>query len=208
MVTGLIRRLRWARRGVLRMVALEQGMGAAGKRMSSVLWDTFTGSGSYRSVLGRALHPLFLGSLAWNCLAALNLKHVAIRKKEDPMKLGELGTVYRAGETIVRQGEVGEHMYVIQSGRVEVVRESEAGQVKLAELREGDFFGEMALFDRDVRSATVRPVREARVLTIDKKVFLRKIHEDPSLAFRIMQKMSRRIRDLDEQVAGSSARAG
>jgi CRP-like cAMP-binding protein len=138
----------------------------------------------------------------------LNLKHVAIRKKEDPMKLGELGTVYRAGETIVRQGEVGEHMYVIQSGRVEVIRESEAGQVKLAELREGDFFGEMALFDRDVRSATVRPVKEARVLTIDKKVFLRKIHEDPSLAFRIMQRMSQRIRDLDEQVAGSSAPIG
>ena len=124
------------------------------------------------------------------------------------MKLGELGTVYRAGETIVRQGEAGEHMYIIQSGRVEVVRESAAGQVRLAELREGDFFGEMALFDRDVRSATVRPVKEARVLTIDKKVFLRKIHEDPSLAFRIMQRMSRRIRDLDEQVAGSSPPKG
>ena len=123
------------------------------------------------------------------------------------MKLGELGTVYRAGETIVRQGEVGEHMYVIQSGRVEVVRESEAGQVKLAELREGDFFGEMALFDRDVRSATVRPVKEARVLTIDKKTFLRKVHEDPSLAFRVMQTMSQRIRELDEQVAGSSVPA-
>lgn len=118
------------------------------------------------------------------------------------MKLGELGRIYRTGESIVRQGDTGDSMYVIQSGKVEVVRESEGGQVKLAELGEGDFFGEMALFDRDVRSATVRPLREARVLTIDKRMFLRKIHEDPSLAFRVMERMSRRIRELDNQVAG------
>lgn len=124
------------------------------------------------------------------------------------MKLGELGRIYRTGEMIVRQGEVGDCMYVIQSGKVEVVRESGTGQVRLAELGEGDFFGEMALFDRDVRSATVRPLGEVRVLTIDKKMFLRKIHEDPSLAFRVMEKMSRRIRQLDEQVAGVLTPAG
>jgi CRP-like cAMP-binding protein len=118
------------------------------------------------------------------------------------MKQGELGRTYRAGETIAKQGEVGDCMYVIQAGTVEVVRESDAGEVKLAELAEGDFFGEMALFEKDVRSATVRPLGEARVLTIDKKMFLRKVHEDPSLAFRIMQKMSQRIRELDGQVAG------
>ena len=80
------------------------------------------------------------------------------------MKLGELGRVYRSGETIVRQGEIGEHMYVIQSGKVEVVREGESSQVKLAELGEGDFFGEMAVFDRDLRSATVRARGDSRVL--------------------------------------------
>ncbi|HJX73109.1 MAG TPA: cyclic nucleotide-binding domain-containing protein, partial [Candidatus Deferrimicrobiaceae bacterium] len=71
-------------------------------------------------------------------------------------------------------------------------------EVRLAELGEGDFFGEMALFEKDVRSATVRPLGEVRVLTVDKKMFLRKIHDDPSLAFMIMKRMSRRIRELDE----------
>ena len=116
------------------------------------------------------------------------------------MKLGELGRTYRTGEIIVREGEVGDCMYVIQSGKAEVVRESETGLITLAQLGKGDFFGEMALFERDVRSATVRPLGEARVLTIDKRMFLRKIHEDPSLAFRVMEKMSRRVRELNQQI--------
>jgi len=124
------------------------------------------------------------------------------------MKQGELGRTYRAGETIARQGEIGDCMYVIQAGRVEVVKDSGTGEVGLAELAEGDFFGEMALFEKDVRSATVRALGEARVLTIDKKMFLRKVHEDPSLAFRIMQKMSQRIRELDDQLTSLLTQSG
>lgn len=202
MATGLIKRLTWARRGMLRMVAKEQRSGATKRQMSGVLWDTFTGSAPYRDVFYRTIHPMFLGRLLWNCVAAVRTVDPGVREEEDFMKLGELGRIYRTGETIVTQGEVGDCMYVIQSGKVEVVRESGTRQVKLADLGEGDFFGEMALFDRDVRSATVRPLGEVRVLTIDKKMFLRKIHEDPSLAFRVMEKMSRRIRELDDQVAG------
>lgn len=116
------------------------------------------------------------------------------------METGALGKSYRAGEVIVRQGEVGDCMYVIQAGQAEVVRENEGKEVRLAVLGEGDFFGEMALFDREVRSATVRALGEVRVLTVEKRTFLRSIHKDPSLAFRIVEKMSSRIRDLDTQM--------
>jgi len=68
----------------------------------------------------------------------------------------------------------------------------------LAVMSEGDFFGEMALIEREVRSATVRALGGVRVLSVDKVTFLRRIHEDPSLAYRILQKMSRRIRELDD----------
>jgi CRP-like cAMP-binding protein len=113
---------------------------------------------------------------------------------------GALGKVYKAGEVIIRQGDAGDCMYIIQSGKVEVIRENQGKEVRLAELDEGDFFGEMALFEKSVRSATVRPLGEVRLLTVDKKMFLRKIHEDPSLAFRIMKKMSNRIRDLNNEL--------
>jgi len=117
------------------------------------------------------------------------------------MKSSALGKTYGAGEAIARQGEIGECMYVVQEGRVEVVREQDGAEVRLATLGEGDFFGEMALFDRERRSATVRALGEARVLTVDKRTFLRRIHEDPSLAFRIVKGMSQRIRKLNDQVA-------
>jgi len=108
-----------------------------------------------------------------------------------------LGRLYRDGEVIVRQGEPGDCMYVVQAGRVEIVQQSGAGEMRLAVLGEGDVFGEMALFERETRCATARVMGEARVLTLDKKSFLRRVHEDPSLAFRILQMMSQRIRALN-----------
>ena len=114
---------------------------------------------------------------------------------------------FAKGAVLFEEGQPGDCMYVIQSGTVEVIREVEGREVRLAELSEGDFFGEMALFDRDTRSATVRPLGEVRALTVDKKMFLRKIHEDPSLAFRIMQRMSGRIRELNGELA-KRAQAG
>jgi CRP-like cAMP-binding protein len=114
--------------------------------------------------------------------------------------MGNLGKVYGDGELIVRQGETGKCMYVIQDGRVEVVAEHDGEEIRLRELGKNDFFGEMAIFEHEVRTATVRAVGEARVLTIDKKNFLRGIHEDPSLAFRIVETMSHRIRDLTDRL--------
>jgi CRP-like cAMP-binding protein len=117
------------------------------------------------------------------------------------MDTGALGKVYNDRDVIVRQGDEGNCMYVIQAGEVEVVREGDGAEVALAVLGAGDVFGEMALFDREARSATVRAKGEARVLTLDKRTFMRRVHEDPSVAFRILQRMSHRIRQLNEEVA-------
>ena len=117
------------------------------------------------------------------------------------MRTGELGKIYQDGEDIVRQGEIGDCMYVIQEGQVEVISENNGEEVRLAIRGAGEFFGEMAIFERTVRSATVRALGQARILTIDKKKFLRRIQEDPTLAFRIVEIMSRRIRELSEEVS-------
>jgi len=112
------------------------------------------------------------------------------------MDSGALGKVYQDGEIIIQQGEVGNCMYVIQEGKVKVLMEEDGQEVQLAIRSEGDFFGEMAIFERDVRSATIRALGEVRVLTIDKKNFLSRISQDPSIAFRIVETMSSRIREL------------
>jgi len=117
------------------------------------------------------------------------------------MVAGVLGKTYKDTEVIIKQGEPGDYMYVIQEGLVEIVKETDLGEVQLALRSEGEFFGEMAIFEREVRSATVRALGEARVLTIDKENFLRRIYEDPSLAFHLVQIMSSRIRDLSTEVS-------
>ena len=108
-----------------------------------------------------------------------------------------LGKTYNDGETIIKKGDVGKCMYIIQEGHVEVLS---GHDVRLAVLGDGDFIGEMALFDRDVRSATVRSLGESRVLTVDKEVFLSHFKYDTTLAFRIVGTMSRRIRNLDDDI--------
>lgn len=116
------------------------------------------------------------------------------------MQTNELGSVYAPGEPIVRQGEMGDCMYVVQSGEVEVVRTTPAGEHQLAILKAGDFFGEMSIFEHEVRSATVRAHGEARVLKVDKRTLLRRMKEDPLLAFNLLETLSHRIRKLSAAV--------
>ncbi|HYA27084.1 MAG TPA: cyclic nucleotide-binding domain-containing protein [Thermodesulfovibrionales bacterium] len=117
------------------------------------------------------------------------------------MNKGELGKTYSDGEVIFKEGDVGDLMYVIQSGRVRITRKTEAGEVTIATLSEGEVFGEMALFDRQSRSATVIASGNARVLSIDKKKLFSTISRDPTLVFRMLESMSQRIRKLDIELA-------
>jgi CRP/FNR family transcriptional regulator, cyclic AMP receptor protein len=117
------------------------------------------------------------------------------------MGAGELGRAFADGEVIIREGDVGDCMFVIQNGQAEVIIGSGTGEVQLNVLGPGAFFGEMAVFERDVRSATVRALGEARVITVDKRNFMRRVHEDPALAFRLVETMSNRIRKLTQRIA-------
>ena len=200
-LTPAIHLFRFARRAMLRMSAREQGRPGSRRRMSTILWDMFTGSAPYRHILLRGLHPYFLASLLGNLFISIFRRKTRFYLKEKIMETALLGKIYKPGQIIIRQGEIGDCMYVVQAGRVEVFQQTDGQEVHLATLEQGDFFGEMALFDREVRSATVRAVGEVQALTVDKKAFLSRIHEDPSLAFRIVQQMSHRIRELNAELA-------
>ena len=124
------------------------------------------------------------------------------------MSDGALGHWYSKGHVIIREGDAGESIYAVQEGEVEVLRTRKggAGEIRVAVLRAGDSFGEMAILQKDVRSATVRTLTEARILTLDKKTFMRRVHEDPSLAFNMVRMMARRIRALNAQLGERRAR--
>ncbi|MBF0369575.1 MAG: cyclic nucleotide-binding domain-containing protein [Magnetococcales bacterium] len=124
-----------------------------------------------------------------------------------------LGKVYENGAVILRQGEAGGDLFFILEGQVEVITGAQGEpSSRLAVLEKGgdDLFGEMACFDDLPRSATVRALGRARVLTMDREIFLERIAQDPSLALKILTSMSQRLwalnleviqlrRDLDER---------
>lgn len=114
------------------------------------------------------------------------------------MRSSSLGRLYKDGEIIIKQGTVGDCVYVIQKGKVEVIVENGTKDKKVAELNEKEFFGEMALFEKDVRSCTVRASGDAHILTLDKKNFYKTIQKDPSIAFRLLERMSARLREMNK----------
>lgn len=117
------------------------------------------------------------------------------------MRSGDLGELFREGDTIIRQGDIGSSMYVIEDGEVEVIHWHAGTAVRLAVLGEGDIFGELSLFGNDERSATVRALGDVRVTTVDRSTFLRNIQEDLSLASRTFQSMAARLNHMNAELA-------
>ena len=112
-----------------------------------------------------------------------------------------LGKDYGDGELIVKQGESGDCMYVIQEGEVEVFVTRDGRDVPLAIRKRGEFFGEMAIFERETRAASVRARGQAGVLTVDRRQLLSRIEEEPALAMRMIQAMCHRVRTLSNELS-------
>ena len=196
-MTRAVQKRRFAREAIVRMVAAEQSADAGNRRMSMVLWDMFTGSAPYMEIVKHAAHPRFLIGLLRAAAGAVS----PFRKRVELLpggsvhhRTGALGKGHGDGETIVTQGEIGDCMYEIQDGSVEVIKNIEGKSVRLATMEAGDFFGEIALFEKTPRAATVKALGHARVLTVDKTTLMKRIQEDPALAFRILERLCHRLR--------------
>jgi CRP-like cAMP-binding protein len=108
-------------------------------------------------------------------------------------------------KTIVEEGAPGDYMYIIVEGRVKVTKLSGDGREKILELLEvGDFFGEMSLFDDAPRSASVKGLSQVRILALARNDFLRLLARSPDLALSVIQELTRRLRQVDEQASSLS----
>jgi hypothetical protein len=105
----------------------------------------------------------------------------------------------RPGEVLCAEGEVGEAMFFVLSGAVRVERAAGDGAVVVATLGPGEPFGEMALFDDEVRSATVVAETASRLGRIDRLSFEEIVGEVPGIALGICRVLSRRVREGQEE---------
>ncbi|MFN2420633.1 MAG: cyclic nucleotide-binding domain-containing protein [Gemmatimonadota bacterium] len=104
---------------------------------------------------------------------------------------------YFAGDTVMRQGEPGDSLYIIDQGRVEVVVSHDGRSERVAALGPGAFLGEMALLTGEQRTATVVALEPSRCFVIDRAAFRDTLHQNPEIAERISETLGRRRAELE-----------
>src|SRR2546423_474468 len=106
------------------------------------------------------------------------------------------GHVFAPGETLIRAGDEGSSMFVVHNGRVAVQVADRGGPRTVAEMTEGNFFGEMALFTGEPRTANVVALEETEVLEIGHAAMKHLFETNPSLAESISWTIAERQADL------------
>jgi CRP/FNR family cyclic AMP-dependent transcriptional regulator len=110
------------------------------------------------------------------------------------------GETYPAGHVLFREGDAGKHMYVIQRGRVQLTRRVRGREAHLATLPPGEFFGEMAIINKQPRSATATVIEEAHLLVLDARTFEAMIRGNAEIAIRMIKKLALRLAQANSQV--------
>jgi CRP/FNR family cyclic AMP-dependent transcriptional regulator len=113
---------------------------------------------------------------------------------------------YGAAQTIFEEGELGDSLYVIATGEIEVLRRNSTGEQKpIAVLRPPEFFGEMSLIDKEYRSATVRARVDSELLQLSAEnlAAFRKQHRDgfTFVVINIARVLSSRLREANGRLA-------
>ncbi len=117
-------------------------------------------------------------------------------------------TFYPAGQVVIKEGEKGDTLYMIIEGEVSVWKRGEKEKdIRLDTIGAGDYFGEMALFEDQERSATIRTEKESRFLVLKKQDFTEIVREYPEIALHICKVLGRRIRKLHETLKSCELRA-
>lgn len=100
---------------------------------------------------------------------------------------------------LFKQGDTGDAMYLIESGRVRIsIRDEEDQEVTLAELAQGDFFGEMSIIDGRKRSADAQVIEDSRLAVLSREAFLSFVRRKPDVALEMLTALTDRLRRTDE----------
>ena len=136
----------------------------------------------------------------------LLLKEIEIFSDLSPAELAAIATVtkelnYPGDQTVIKQNDVGETVFLVVDGEVEVIKElADENKMVIAIIGAGDSFGEMALLENEPRSATIRTTKSSRFLIIHQQEFKETAMEYPRIALKICKVLSRRIRNLHSGV--------
>lgn len=112
---------------------------------------------------------------------------------------------FAANQIIFREGDASDTCYVVRTGHARAVREHADGRtITLAHFGPGDFFGELAMFDAERRSATVETLDEVVAVAITGDDMRRLLREHPEISMKLVVSLGRRLRDANERLSRQS----
>lgn len=123
-------------------------------------------------------------------------------KKRDLKRIAKLANhhSFKKGDVIIREGTRDGRLFIIISGQVEIIKDLHGpGKETLRMFGANSYFGEMALIDDYIRTASVVAVKDTDVLTLDQWNIREEIKKYPSIAIELLQTLGRRIRAFEEK---------
>jgi CRP/FNR family transcriptional regulator len=112
---------------------------------------------------------------------------------------------WRAGEIIFREGDAGDTCYVVQEGCVRVTRNHSDGRtITLAELRAGELFGDLAMFDTERRSATVEAAQDTSAVALLAGDMRRLLLRHPEISLKLLAAFADRLKEANERISRQS----
>jgi CRP-like cAMP-binding protein len=112
---------------------------------------------------------------------------------------------YSEGQELCHQGDPGDAMYVILGGVAEVVIDTPAGPISVAELKKNNFFGETAILCDAPRNATIKAREPVITLKISRDMFYRLVAEFPQMAIEMMRELAHRVDDTNKKLQEATA---
>ncbi|MGA9286067.1 MAG: Crp/Fnr family transcriptional regulator [Solirubrobacteraceae bacterium] len=126
---------------------------------------------------------------------------------DDLERIAELAVPrdYEPGQIVFREGDASDTCYIVRSGRARAVREHPDGRtITLATFGTGDIFGELAMFEDELRSATVEAVQRTSAVAVLGPDMRRLMVEHPQIAIRLLAALGRRLRETNDRLAKQS----
>src|SRR3984957_7857601 len=112
---------------------------------------------------------------------------------------------FEPGQIVFREGDASDTCYIVRSGRARAVREHPDGRtITLATFGTGDIFGELAMFEDELRSATVEAVQRTSAVAVLGPDMRRLMVEHPQIAIRLLAALGRRLRETNDRLAKQS----
>lgn len=131
---------------------------------------------------------------------AMAEEDVDLGEAERARLVSRYGRTFAAGEVIFREDEPGSDAFLLQEGRVRLLKRIRNVDRSLIVLKPGDLFGESALLDAATRSSTAVALTDGVALALDSRTFRSLLTNYPPIAVRVMEQLVRRVRDAEDQI--------